>query len=66
MGEAVIELLDERALITNAQLLLKLQSFLLAEEETWREAAIRGAIRYVQAAVLDGGSRADAQASPLH
>lgn len=66
MGEAVIELLDERAPITNAQLLLKLQTFLLAAEETWREAAIRSAIRSVQAAVLDGNSRTGAQSSSLH
>ena len=62
MGEAVIALLDEKAPVTNIQLLLKLQTFLHAAEETWREAAIRSAIISVQAAV----SRADAQAPPLH
>lgn len=66
MGEAVIELFDERTPVTNAQLLLKLQAFLLAAEETWRERAIRDAIRSVQAAVLNGGSKTGVQASPLH
>lgn len=66
IGEAILELLDERARITNAILLLKLQTFLIAADETWREAAIRGAIRSVQEAVLDDGSRTSAQASPLH
>ncbi|MEW4191953.1 hypothetical protein QQG41_26235 [Klebsiella pneumoniae] len=66
MGEAVIELLNERAPITNARLLVKLQTFLLAAEETWREAAIRSAIRDVQATVLDGGSRTGVQPPPLH
>jgi hypothetical protein len=62
MGEAVIDLLDERARITNATLLLKLQTFLLATEEPWREAAIRSAIRDVQSAILEVGSKA----SSLH
>jgi len=66
MGEAVIELLNERAPITNARLLVKLQTFLLAAEETWREAAIRAAIRSIQAAALDGGSRTGVQPPPLH
>ncbi|MDU6441111.1 MULTISPECIES: hypothetical protein [Pantoea] len=62
MGEAVIELLNERAPITNARLLVKLQTFLLAAEEPWREAAIRSAIRDVQSAILEVGSKA----SSLH
>lgn len=70
MGEAVIELLDERTTITNAILLLKLQAFLAAAEGKWKEAAIRGAIRNLQAAVLmhdqDDGSRTGAPASLLH
>ncbi|WP_368929115.1 hypothetical protein [Mixta calida] len=70
MGEAVIELLDERTSITNAILLLKLQSFLATAEEMWKEAAIRGAIRKLQAAVLvyeqDDGSRTGGRAFPLH
>lgn len=65
MGEAIIALLDERAPVTNARLLLKLQFFLLAADETWREAAIRAAISSVQAAVPEG-SRTGAQASILH
>ncbi|EME2028221.1 hypothetical protein [Enterobacter sp.] len=66
MGEAVIALLNEREPITSARLLLKLQTFLLAAEGTWREAEIRDAIRSVQTAVLSGGSRTDAQAQSLH
>lgn len=66
MGEAVIALFDERTLVTNAQLLLKLRAFLLAAEETWRETAIRDAIRSVQAAVLNDGSKTGVQASLLH
>lgn len=68
MGEAVIALLDERAPITSARLLLKLQTFLLAAEDPWREAAIRDAIKSVQTAVLSGGggSRTGAQAPFLH
>jgi len=65
MGEAVIALLDEHAPVTNARLLLKLQLFLLAADETWRETAIRDAIRNVQAAVTEG-NRIGAQASILH
>lgn len=65
IGEAVIALLDERAPVTNARLLLKLQLFLLAADETWRETAIRDAIRSVQTAVLEG-NRTGAQASILH
>lgn len=66
MGQAVIELLDEKAPITNAQLLLKLQTYLLATEEAWRDAAIRGAIKIAQAAILDNGSRTGAQTSSPH
>lgn len=66
VGEAVIELLDEREPITSGQLLLKLQTFLLAAEETWREIAIRDAIRSVQAEVGNDGSRTLVQASVLH
>jgi probable RcsB/C two-component-system connector len=66
MGEAVIELLDERESITSGLLLLKLHTFLLAAEETFRERAIRDAIRSVQAAVLNDGSRTLVQASLLH
>ncbi|MBK0095557.1 hypothetical protein IBT49_06195 [Erwinia sp. S63] len=66
MGEAVIELLDERESITSGLLLLKLHTFLLAAEETFRERAIRDAIRSVQAAVLNDGSRTFVQASLLH
>jgi hypothetical protein len=65
MGEAVIALLDEHAPVTNARLLLKLQLFLLAADETWRKTAIRDAIRNVQAAVTEG-NRTGAQASILH
>lgn len=66
IGEAILELLDEMARITNAILLLKLQTFLIAADETWRETATRAAIRSVQAADLDGGSRTAAQPPPLH
>lgn len=66
LGEAVIELLDEKEPITSAQLLLKLQTFLLAAEETWQAIAIRDAMRSVQAAVLIDGSRTAIQASLLH
>lgn len=66
IGEAILELLDERVHITNAILLLKLQTFLIAANETWRKAAVRGAIRSVQAAVLDDGSRTGAQLPHLH
>lgn len=66
MGEAVIELLDEREPITNGLLLLKLQTFLLAAVETWREKAIRDAIRSVKAAVLNDSSRTVVQTSLLH
>jgi len=70
MGEAVMELLDERASITHAILLLKLQTLLATSEEIWKEAAIRSAIRNLQAAVLmheqDDGSRTGVRASPLH
>ncbi|MGK3131615.1 hypothetical protein ACCW76_20750 [Pantoea sp. C8B4] len=66
MGEAVIELLNEREPITSAQLLLKLQTFLLATEDTWQAIAISDAIRSVQAAVLVEGSRTVLQASLLH
>lgn len=70
MGEAVIELLDERTSITHAILLLKLQSLLATAEEMWKEAAIRGAIRKLQAAVLmheqDDGSKTGVRSSPLH
>ncbi|MDU6435122.1 MAG: hypothetical protein E6556_20750 [Pantoea sp.] len=65
MGEAILELLDERTSITNAILLLKLQTFLIAADETWRETAIRDAIRSVQAAVLEG-NRTSEQASVMH
>lgn len=70
MGEAVMELLDERASITHAILLLKLQTLLATSEEIWKEAAIRSAIRNLQAAVLmheqDDGSRTGVRASSLH
>jgi hypothetical protein len=66
MGEAVIAPLNEREPITSARLLLKLQTFLLAAEGTWREAEIRDAIRSVQTAVLSGGSRTDGQSQSLH
>lgn len=62
IGEAILELLDERTSITNAMLLLKLQTFLIAADETWREAAIRSAIRDIQSAILEVGSKA----SSLH
>ena len=65
IGEAILELLDERTSITNAMLLLKLQTFLLAAEETWRKTAIRDAIRSVQAAVLEGNTTG-AQSSVTH
>ncbi|PNK59399.1 hypothetical protein A6J33_023405 [Pantoea sp. FDAARGOS_194] len=66
IGEAILDLLDEGARITNAILLLKLQTFLSAADETWRETAIRAAIRSIQAADLDGGSRTGVQPPPLH
>jgi len=66
IGEAILELLDERTSITNAILLLKLQTFLITADETWRETAIRAAIRSIQAADLDGGSKTGVQPPPLH
>ena len=66
MGEAVIELLDEREPLTSGLLLLKLQTFLLAAKETWRERAIHDAIRSVQAALLNDGSSSVVRASLLH
>ena len=66
MGEAVIELLDESEHITTARLLLKLQTFLLAANETWHEIAIHDAIRDVQAVVGNDGSRTLERASLLH
>lgn len=66
LGEAVFELLDEGEPVTSGQLLLKLQTFLLAEEETWRERAIRDAIRNLQAAVVNDISRTFVLASFLH
>lgn len=50
MGEAVIELLDESAPITISSLLLKLQAFLIREENANKEKAIRRAIDEVKAA----------------
>ena len=50
MGEAVIELLDEIAPVTISSLLLKLQAFLLREENANKEKAIRRAIDEVKAA----------------
>ncbi|MDU2731599.1 hypothetical protein [Pantoea sp.] len=65
IGEAILELLDERTSITNAMLLLKLQTFLITADETWRETAIRDAIRSVQAVVLEGNTTG-AQSSVTH
>ncbi|WP_381952437.1 MULTISPECIES: hypothetical protein [Streptomyces] len=65
IGEAILELLDERTSITNAILLLKLQTFLIAADETWRETTIRDAIRSVQAVVLEGNTTG-AQSSVMH
>ena len=50
MGEAVIELLDEIAPVTISSLLLKLQAFLLREENANKEKAIRRAIEEVKGA----------------
>lgn len=50
MGEAVLELLDEVAPVTISSLLLKLQAFLLREENANKEKAIRRAIEEVKAA----------------
>ena len=50
MGEAVLELLDEIAPVTTSSLLLKLQAFLLREENANKEKAIRPAIDEVKAA----------------
>lgn len=49
MGEAVIELLDEIAPVTISSLLLKLQAFLLREENANKEKAIPHAIEKVKA-----------------
>jgi hypothetical protein len=65
IGEAILELLDEGARITNAILLLKLQTFLIAADETWRETTIRDAIRRVQAVVLEGNTTGT-QSSVMH
>ena len=46
-------------------LLLKLQTFLITADETWRETAIRDAIRSVQAVVLEGNTTG-AQSSVTH
>lgn len=47
LGEAVLELLGEKATLTDAALLQKLQDFLVDAGDRWRETAIRDAIRMV-------------------
>lgn len=56
VGEAVIELLDESAPVTDNSLLFRLQDFLSREENANRKKAVRRAIDTVKAATDRPGS----------